>query len=195
MAVYQFTADQIYYGEVVQNIWYVGTDAVLPSQLQALVDGFKNAYTLAGIPATCVTAWSMIGMGVRVVDTPDFPTLQYSFTGGAIGGTGAGDGLPTQTALLVSLRSQTTKPNRGRKYFAGLQEGRTTNGLFDAATLGVYNDLIQHLQIQLNVAHPGSGLLIARYDQALRQVVATNGVETWAAQASPATQRGRRIRI
>lgn len=87
----------------------------------AIKAGFTSSSHGAGIHTTVAIA----NVGLRDIRTANAP--EFIDTGGAVAGTAAGDILPLQTALVVTLRTAFSGASfRGRVYLCGFGEGANT---------------------------------------------------------------------
>lgn len=92
---------------------------------QALADGLdadaKSAFTASGLAACVATSVSLSRVGIRDIHTANQP--EFLGTAAAVAGASAGDLLPPQTALVVTLRTALAGPRfRGRSYLPGFTE-------------------------------------------------------------------------
>lgn len=87
----------------------------------------KAAFTSSSLNGGVGTAITLANVGLRDIRTAN--QAEFLDSGGAVAGTSAGDLLPPQTALVVTLRTaQAGRSFRGRVYLPGFTEGVNTPG-------------------------------------------------------------------
>jgi hypothetical protein len=85
----------------------------------------KAQFTSTGHVAAISTIVSLASVGLRDIRTASQP--EFIDTGGAVAGTLAGDFLPPQVALCITLRTALAGPRfRGRVYLCGFGEATNT---------------------------------------------------------------------
>lgn len=196
MGTYQVTWKWRWLLQECRNTFYYVTSVGEPSAAEWIdcVDEIRNDID---------TEWKIYmsddcvfwGMDYRRVDTAGLLSFEAIPTSGDLVGTSATDDLPTQIALLVSVKGTTVKPNRARTYLPGTTEGWLTDSLFGSTVQGAGEDLIG---FQSNLNTGGTNPLsrvAAQWNSSHTQVIATNDLSgaSPVASAVPATQRRRRI--
>lgn len=127
-------------GQEIRNVFYyrvVGTPD--PANFQAYVDALDTAWKGA-MQSGHVGAYNQYGYDIKDAEIPGQPTAFIVPTAGAWSGTASGEPVPAQIAGLVSFRSSTPPPNKGRKYLAGLGENALVNGRWGPTLLGFLED-------------------------------------------------------
>lgn len=198
MSIYQVTVVQGLLNQTLNNVFYFDTVAGDPTSAEWQTIADEIATTVLNTQQLrCTPSWSAIGIRYRRVDTAGLPSFTKTFTAGPVVGTAAGDDLPTQVSLLVSIKSNTLKPNKARTYHGGLSENETTAGLWNAATLNSLEGYAINME-QLNTAGTNPlDRVSAQWNATRTFVVAFNSLVggTVTASTVPATQRRRRIGI
>lgn len=137
------------------NIWHVRfkTESATPAGAKAYID--TNFYQLMKANGTG-TSW---GVGVCSGRRLSVPQLTYEGTLSAAGQT-AGDMLPPQNALVVSLRTGIAgRARRGRLYLGGFLESKQLDGGWDQTMVNAYQQYFDDI-----VAAIGSGGSNADYE-------------------------------
>lgn len=198
MAIYQVTHKMRWLLQECRNIYYYETQVGNPSTAEwvDIVDEIR-ADIAAEIDNHLSEEWEFYALDYRIVDTAGLLTFEALPTSGLIAGTSVTDSLPTQVAMLVSVKGDTVKPNRTRTYFCGLTEASATDSLWLAAAMTAFEVFVD-LQSVLNSG--GTNPLqrvAAQWNSSHTQVVASNNIAGQASSASqvPATQRRRRIGV
>ena len=198
MTIYQVTHKMRWLLQECRNIYYYETQVGDPSVAEwvDIVDEIRADF-LAELVASLSDEWSFYGIDYRVVDTAGLLSFEALPTAGELDGTSGNDSLPTQVALLVSVKGTTTKPNRARTYLSGFQENAVTDSLWVAGNLAAAETFID-LQSVLNAAGTNDlQRVAAQWNSSHTQVIATNNIAGSASKGSlvPATQRRRRIGV
>jgi len=182
----------------VRNVFYYETQNGEPDgdDWQDNVDALRTS--LSGQLATYMAnAWEFYSIEYRKVDEIGLPSFEVFPTAGALSGGGGTDPLPTQVAMLVTVKAATTTPNKGRTYLAGFNEDSLDVGLFGTLELSEAATHIENISA-MNADGPG-GLhrVAAQWNTSHTQVIATNDLFQLSAVANPipATQRRRRIGV
>lgn len=113
----------------------------------------KAAYTSSGLAAVQATTLGISSIGLRWIGAPNF--AEFIDSGGSVVGTGAGDPLPRQIALCVTLRTAMAgKSYRGRVYIPGFTEAQNDSG--GAAVAGAVTAAVAFVTaIQTSLASSG----------------------------------------
>ena len=86
----------------------------------ALGTAVLGRYTSSGLKALQATTTSLLGVGIRDVQTAN--QVEYVSVAAAVPGTGGGAPLPNELAAAITLRTSLAgKSFRGRAYFSGAQ--------------------------------------------------------------------------
>lgn len=111
------------------NVMGVVANAVPITQAltNTIGSAIKTALTSSGHVGALHTTVALANIGLRDIRTAN--TAEFIDTGGAVAGTLAGDLLPPQTALCVTLRTaQAGRSFRGRVFLPGFGEGQNAAG-------------------------------------------------------------------
>lgn len=198
MTVFQVVHKQRWLNQEIRNIYYYETITGNPSasEWQDIADEIRSDYDTI-IKAKMVTDWNFYGIDYRQVDTSGLPSFSVVPTSGSLAGTSAQDSLPTQVALLVSVKENVTSPNHARTYLGGLNETAMGNSLFAAGTISDAEDLVA-AQSVLNAAGTNElQRVAAHWNVAHDAVTSYNNIAgaTPVGSSVPATQRRRRIGV
>lgn len=100
-----------------------GTSVAITQALTNTIGtAIKAGFASSGVNAAINTAVTLANIGLRDIRSANQP--EFVDTGGAVAGTQAGDLLPPQTALCITLRTaQAGARFRGRVYLPGFGEG------------------------------------------------------------------------
>jgi hypothetical protein len=114
-----------------------GSVAITQALTNTLGTAIKAGLTSSGLGAQLGTAVALANIGLRDIRTAN--TAEFLDTAGATAGTGAGDVLPPQTAMVVTLRTaQAGRRFRGRVYLPGFVEATNSAlGAYVGAAGGV----------------------------------------------------------
>lgn len=167
-----------------------------PAEWVDIADEIRADYNSWPISDLC-DQWSFYAIDYREVSTAGLLSFEVVPTAGSIAGGNINDPVPTQIALLVSVKGLTTKPNRARSYLCGFQENHIVLGLFGSGVRGNAETFID-LQSVLNSGGTNPMLRSAvQWNSSHTQVIVDNDISTSASIASivPATQRRRRIGV
>jgi hypothetical protein len=121
------------WGDQTRNVFHFGGDDALVANGQTVVDSLLDIIMQA--TTLFVDDYEFTGATFYQIETPGVPGTFYTPTGGSIVGTGAGDPLAGQIALLMNFWAVTARPNRKRTYLAGMGEGAITDGLWNGSQL------------------------------------------------------------
>lgn len=191
MANVSITTVQDLAGEEITNVYYMGGDVDIITHGQAIADAFRDAY-INHLQFHMSVDWTLTRIDIRDLDVAGQPSIPFVPTGGTIAGTNLGNRLANQTALLISPRTNTPRPNRGRKYFSGLTEASFGNGVFDQAPVDAGVAFINELIGTLSAIGSDNALLLARVDPTTGLITAANVVSVVVGTTNPATRRSRR---
>lgn len=182
----------------IRNIYYYETITGNPSnaEWQDIVDEIRGDYVseLAGYLSN---DWSFYAIDWRQVDTSGLPSFTSIPTAGPYTGVQTVDNVASQIALLVSVKENTTKPNRCRTYLGGFTEASITDSRWDAVIRSAAEDFVA-LQSVLNAAGTNELQRVSvTWNSTHTAVVAYNNVAgaTPVASEVPATQRRRRLGV
>ncbi len=198
MAIFQVVHKQRWLLQEIRNVYYYETITGNPatSEWDDIVDEIRADY-VAELSTDLSTNWEFYGIDFRQVDVSGLPSFSAIPTLGIFAGTDVADDVPTQVAMLISVKENTTAPNHVRTYLAGLTEDGNNLSLWKSGVMGSAETFID-LQSVLNAAGANELQRVsARWNTAHDAVTAFNNVAGAAAVASqvPATQRRRRIGI
>lgn len=102
-----------------------GSVAITQALTNTIGNAIKSNLSSSGLVAQVHTTVTLANIGLRDIRTAN--TAEFIDTAGAVAGTSAGDLLPPQTALVVTLRTaQAGRSFRGRTYLPGFGEGVNT---------------------------------------------------------------------
>lgn len=199
MAVFQVTHLQRYQLQECRNVYYYETITGNPSvsEWQDICDEIRGDYVSEMGAAAFHDSWEFYGITYRQVETAGLPSFLVLPTAGALVGTGAGDPVPAQIALVISAKANSTKPNRVRTYFTGFLETQITGGLFPSSVTDLWEAFFD-VQSVLNAAGTNELQRVSvQWNGTHTQVVDYNNVAGAAGKAAtvPATQRRRRIGV
>lgn len=86
-----------------------------------LGSGIKTQFATAGMNGLMAPTTELLNVGIRDLQASSQP--EFLDTGAAVAGTGTGDPLPRQTALVITHRTaEASRSGRGRTYFGGYDE-------------------------------------------------------------------------
>lgn len=198
MAIFMVTQKQRFHAQEVRNVFYYDTSVGDPSssEWQDIVDEIRADW-VAELQGDLVNEWEFYGIDYRKVSTAGLLSFSKVPTAGAVVGTHATDSTPTQIALLVSLKGETTKPNRARSYLCGFHQDFVVDSLWLASIRGNAETFID-LQSVLNAGGTNPLTRVsAQWNTGHTQVIVHNDISGIVAVAStvPATQRRRRIGV
>lgn len=198
MSIYQVVSKQRWLLQEIRNVFYYETRVGDPStsEWQDICDEFRATYS--GILKNDLSdEWAFYGINVKQVDVAGLNSFDYVPTAGDLVGDITVDDVPTQVALLVSVKGFTTKPNRGRTYIGGGVEGNMVKSLWDISFRTTGENFINTI-VQLNNAGTNPLDRVAvQWNSSHTMVTAWNEIPILSAYASevPATQRRRRIGV
>lgn len=191
MGVLRCTINQTWLGQQIRNtIHYGGGDAILANGVQ-IADAIRDAYVNSGVLDRLSTSWSVRSVSMQDVQGNPGVTVEFPFTGGDLTGNSQNESITTQVAAIIRWLAYTARPNRGRIYQAGLQEGSMANSRIRSGTV---NDLLNFGQELLDLpANTGlaMALVIARYNAGV--YVGSNIVEAVQVPDVPGVIRRRRL--
>jgi hypothetical protein len=195
-SIYMVTLKSVWLAQQCRNVLYYETQAGEPTdaEWQDIADEVRTTYD-AGLDSLMSDEWHTYGIDYRRVDTPGLPTFSKNYTAGILVGSAITDDLPTQIAMLVSIKGATTKPNHARSYLPGMTTGQLEDGQWESIPLQSGANFIGALG-SLNSAGTNDLFRVAvTWNSSHTQVVDWNTLVGGIAQASsvPATQRRRRI--
>lgn len=198
MGIYLVTLKYTLLNQEMRNTFYYETTVGEPSnsEWQDIADEIRTDW-VTELQAQMVNDISLYGIDRRRVDIAGLNTFPESFTSGAAFGTEATDPLPTQIAMLVSVKGSTTKPNRARTYLPGWHDTQCVAGLFNSTPRGAAEDFIDLMSALNSAGTNPLQRVSAQWNTSHTAVVASNNIAGSAAVASvvPATQRRRRIGV
>lgn len=190
MTVFMVTHKMRYHGQECRNVYYYETTVGDPSTSEwgDIVDEIRADYVAQHV-SQCNIEFSFYAIDYRVVDTLGLPTLTVVPTSGDVDGSDAQDSLPSQVAMLVIVKGDTSKPRQGRTFLCGYHQGVVVDSLFLGSTRGIAETFID-LQSGLNAG--GTNPLqrvAAQWNTSHTLVTAYNNIAGFAAVASivPAT--------
>jgi hypothetical protein len=198
MTIYQVTHKAVLLAQQIRNVFYYETQVGEPGpgEWVDIVDEIRADF-IAEMAQRVVEEYSFYAIEYREVDSPGLPSFEVPPTAGDALGTDPGDPLPTQVAMLVSVKGTTTKPRNARSYLAGLSVSETEDGIFGTGARGDAEAFID-LNSVLNAGGTNPLQRVAvQWNQNHTEVTVWNNIAGSAARASvvPATQRRRRIGV
>jgi len=158
--------------------------------LEEFVDALRQSF-VDNIVTNWSNAFSFLGVNIRVFDGGGAFSTFVAPTAGTLSGTSASQIYATQIALMVSLASNTERPNRGRVYFTGLTEGDALNNAWSQPVVDNFVALTQEWVDGLTVTGGEAALLIARPDYSSNVFTAVRGGAAVSSTTKFRTQRGR----
>jgi len=198
MTIFMIVHKQQLLAQQVRNVFYYETTVgdPTPAEWQDIADEIR-ADVLAELAPGHVDDWNFYAIDYRQVDVAGIPAFEVVPTAGTVVGASAVDPVPSQIALLVSVKAPVTKPNHARTYLAGWTEVHVVQGLFIASAKTEATDFID-LQSVLNSGGTNPLQRVSvQWNSSHTQVIASNNIAAAASVAStvPATQRRRRIGV
>lgn len=198
MSIYQVTVKQRLLNQEVRNIFYYETTVGEPSDSEwvDIADEIRadlDTYWKTGSPPE----WEYYAIEARRVDTAGLLSREFVPTSGTLVGTSVDNALPTQIALLVSVKGTTTKPNRARSYLAGRVESVVVDSIFTVASANNAENYIDDMSVLNGAGTNPLQRVAAQWNSTHTVVTVTNNIAGNASVASrvPATQRRRRIGV
>lgn len=191
MANVEVRANQTSHGVPIYNImnWQLPDTSALTYQEMA---NTLRAQWDTHIADSFHASWSLNSVTFREFDGGAPFSTEVGFSSGPLAGTGLGEALPRQTALLVSLQYNGGRPNRGRQFYGGLSENAWDGTEWDATTaadfLAFWGVCIGGFTLSAGNAFPR----IARKDLVSNTWVLNNPIEAAIVRPYASTQRGRR---
>lgn len=190
MTIYQVIHKQRWLSQEIRNTYYYETTVGDPStsEWQDCVDEIRADY-VAELAGHMSNDWSFYGIDYREVSTAGLLSFEAIPTGGDYVGIQTIDNLPTQVALLVSVKGATTKPNRARTYFGGMTEADCTDSLWGSLIRAAFEAFIaQQSVLNAGGTNPLSRVA-AQWNSSHTQVIVDNTIAAAAGVASlvPAT--------
>ena len=105
----------------VMGVVNAGGIAITQTLTNTVGAAIKSGFTSSGLVASIATNFSLVSVGLRDIRSVSQP--EFLDTGGPVAGTSAGDLLPLQTALCITLRTALAGQHyRGRTYLCGYSE-------------------------------------------------------------------------
>lgn len=198
MSIFQVTWKQRWLAQEIRNTFYYQTTVGDPSTSEwgDIADEIRADLVIHHVPFATVD-WNFYAIDYRKVDVAGLLSFEALPTLGTLVGTSTSDDLPTQVAILVSVKGVTVAPNRARTYLGGLGENVVTDSLVGTGFLASFETLID-LQSALNTAGTNPLTRVAaRWNTAHTMVTAWNDISGQSSKTSlvPATQRRRRIGV
>lgn len=196
--IWMVTHKYVNLNQEVRNVFYYEEQQGTPtnSEWQDIADEIRGDW-VSDLQSHCHQSYVFYGIDYRQVDVAGLPSFTKSFTAGPALGTDAGNEMATQLAMVVSVKGNTTKPNRARSYLSGWIDGKLTNGLFESTPIADAESFID-FQSVLNAAGTNDLQRVsAQWNTSHTQVIVTNNIAGSAAVAAaiPGTQRSRRIGV
>lgn len=185
--------NQTYLGKEMANVIGFSNVQEDATWLQTFADDIRSDYT-QHVPSAFSDQWFLNNISVSFLSsTAVLYSVDVAFTLGPLQGGNANDPLPTQTALLISTNHLGPRPNRGRTYFSGLTENAIQNGVYFAATVGLFEDLVTDWVEGAGPAGQLAFMRIIRRPSAVFPAYVTNPIDLVVGDTIPATQRRRRL--
>lgn len=198
MGIYMVTHKARWLLQEIRNVFYYTTmdDEPTDAEWQDICDEIRGD-VVAEIQGTLCDEYTWYGINRRRVDLAGLLSFDEVPTAGDVTGDVANDSLPTQIAMLLSVKGTTTKPNRARTYMGGFSELAVVDSLVIAGIRSNCEDFID-MQSVLNAAGTNElQRVAAEWNSSHTQVVDSNIISGSASVCSivPATQRRRRIGV
>lgn len=198
MTVYMVTHKCVLLSQQVRNVYYYETTVGNPSVAEwtDIVDEIRADY-VSEFGNDLANDFQFHAIDYRIVDSPGLLSFEAVPTAGIWGGGGTVDPLPTQIALLVSVKGTTTKPNRARTYLCGFMDDQVVDGLWTNAVRGIAEDFIDFQSVLNSGGTNPLQRVSAQWNSSHTQVIVHNNIAGSAGLSSqvPATQRRRRIGV
>lgn len=198
MAIFQVVHKQRLLLQEVRNVFYYETITGDPTsaEWQDIADEIRVDLT-GDINDDQSASWSFYAIEYRKVDVAGLLSVEVIPTAGTLVGVNANNEVPTQIALLVSVKGDTVKPNRARTYLAGFTIAGLTDSIWGSNIVAAC-ELFVDLQSVLNAAGTNELQRVsAQWNSSHTQVIAFNNIAARPSKGSlvPATQRRRRIGV
>lgn len=198
MSIFLVVHKQRFHSQEVRNTYYYETTVGDPStsEWQDIADEIRADY-VAQLTGPLTNDWEFYAIDYRRVDLAGLLSFEVVPTSGVFVGSSATDSVPTQIAMLVSVKGTTVKPNRARTYLAGWAESTVVDSLFQAANRAQGEAFVDAQSVLNGAGTNPLQRVAAQWNTAHTQVIATNNIAGAASAASPvpATQRRRRIGV
>jgi hypothetical protein len=192
MGIFQVVPKQSWLGQETRNVlYYSAPDNLTPTQKLTLCTNIADVWD-EHIRGFLVDDWSMYAFDVRRVDIAAQPTLEFVPAGFPMIGGAVTDSVATQVALLATYSAATPRPNRGRSYLCGLNEGEITNSLWNFDTIVFFNEFVTALRNPEYASGQNAAQHIARWNASNTAISLSNPVSGGQCSNLPATQRSRR---
>lgn len=185
-----------YEGQQVKNVHHFVGAGTIPTNYQDIADAYRTILANTISPRQ-VESYRVDDVTFYDLDLDPTFGIDISFTAGPLTGSLGDFGSVTQVAVLVSWKSQTQPPNRGRTYLAGFSSGAiTTDGLWNALAVQEATDFANDM-LDFSTA-VGSDVQLAIYrapNSAIDPTEVANPATQGTISDNPATQRRRRIGV
>lgn len=121
----------------VYGVVNAGSIAITQALTNTIGAAIKTGFTSSGHNAQISTSVALASVGLRDIRSAN--TAEFIDSGAAVAGAAAGDLLPPQTALCITLRTAFAgRSFRGRSYLPGYTEASSTSlGVATGSTTGV----------------------------------------------------------
>lgn len=192
MATLRVTMKQRLGSEEVRNTFHlVGGDAT-QTNAQGIIDFFASMWS-THLATTMSVNWLLYAASAKELDIVSNPTIDYTLTAGAFGGSNTADQLPNQLALLVGWLALTARPNRGRTYLAGFTEQvMGPSGLWTGTATAAGQAWADGM-LTVSTPYPGLGMAVTRVSKPSGVLVGSNLINSARISNIPATMRSRRV--
>lgn len=174
-----------------RNVFYMEDPLAGPAEAEAAIAAIVAAYD-THLKSQMHNDWRLYGATWRNVSVAGYGGVDVEFAD-VVGTNTLSEMLPPQVAGLVSFKTGTQRPNKGRKYLTGFGENAQAAGRFIPT-------VVSAMQAWGNaiIAYGGGGgfpgrLGVAQIDPATGLAVAFNNYSVAIAREIVATQRSRRI--
>lgn len=142
------------------NVWHGQTSisgAPTTADTQTLVDRLQTFYTAL---APQIGSSAVLTVGVRAIAIGQTPVQFIPVTPRTVGGSRAGEPLPTQTTLTLKLRTpNATKRGRGRIFLGQFLEDQSSSGVPSSTLVSAVNTAAAGLISSPFSALPALGVL------------------------------------
>lgn len=198
MTIFQVTHKMVWLNQQCRNIYYYESSPGDPTDIewQDIANEIRLEYN-DELKTLLHSDWEFQGIDYRVVSTAGLPTFSVTPGLGTLSGTSGGQSLPTQIALLVSVKANTVKPRNGRSYLCGFTENGMVEGFWGSTYTDAGEVFVNNIR-ELNSTGTNTLTRVAvQWNSNHTQVVAYNTIPAGGSVASsvPATQRRRRIGV
>lgn len=191
----RFSVIQTFLGQTCVNVFWVHHAGTWTAgQLNTMAGFIAGAYETHIAPFLS-DQWSLDKVVSQDYTSFNAASAEYS-PGTAIVGTGSGDPLPPQVALVVSWRTDNRgRSYRGRTYLTGLTEFYADNGRMGQTVLTAVDNWAQGLMTLIQLADGDLGVVSFMANGAPRQAGVFTAISAYRSRDILYTQRRRTIGV